>query len=555
MPRFTEAELERLKKEVSLQRLVETSGIALKKVGKDWVGCCPFHEDSTASLNVSAAKNLFHCFGCGAAGGVIDWAMKMHGISFRHAVELLRNDLSLAAGVAADVVKQGSVPLLPAPIGLDGDEQTALDQVIDYYHATLKNSPNALEYLASRGLTHPEMIETFKLGYANRTLGLRLPERTRKAGEEIRSRLEKVGIYRQSGHEHFSGSLVIPVLDKAGQVREVYGRKLIDKLRPGTPMHLYLPGPHAGVWNEAGLAASGGEVILCEALIDALTFWCAGYKNVTSSYGIEGFTEDHLAAFKQYGIKRVLIAYDRDEAGERGANKLAERLIGEGFDCYRLQFPKGMDANEYALNLKPAAQSLGLLIRKAVWMGQGKAPARIKEGTELSSLAAVKESVAKEAILESVPEMNVTVVLPASPVPEASKDIEAQVSDQEVVMTLGATDRRWRVRGLPKNLAVGVLKVNVMVFNESSFYVDTLDLYAARARANFVEQAAIELHVKEEVLKAELGRVLLKLEQLQDASINKALEPNTPLAPSMTEEERAEALAFLRAPHLMKQLQ
>ena len=61
---------------------------------------------------------------------------------------------------------------------------------------------------------------------------------------------------RASGHEHFSGSLVIPVLDEHGAVTEVYGRKLLDNLRPGTPKHLYLPGPHRGVWNAAALIAS-----------------------------------------------------------------------------------------------------------------------------------------------------------------------------------------------------------------------------------------------------------------------------------------------------------
>jgi hypothetical protein len=60
------------------------------------------------------------------------------------------------------------------------------------------------------------------------------------------------------------------------------------------------------------------EVILCEALIEALTFWCAGFRNVTASYGVEGFAADHLACFKQCGIERVLIAYDRDEAGGQG---------------------------------------------------------------------------------------------------------------------------------------------------------------------------------------------------------------------------------------------
>jgi DNA primase len=142
---------------------------------------------------------------------------------------------------------------------------------------------------------------------------------------------------------------VIPVRDSAGQVTEVYGRKIRQDLRKGTPQHLYLPGPHRGVWNEAGLAGSR-EVILCEALLDALSFWVNGYRNVTASYGTGGFTDGHLAVFKQQGIQRVLIAYDRDAAGNRAAEALAERLNAEGLACYRLHFPKGMDANDYGAN-------------------------------------------------------------------------------------------------------------------------------------------------------------------------------------------------------------
>ena len=125
------------------------------------------------------------------------------------------------------------------------------------------------------------------------------------------------------------------------------------------------------MWNVEALQASK-EIILCEALIDALTFWCAGYRNVTASYGVEGFTDDHLSAFKKFGTERILIAYDRDEAGEHAAEKLSARLIAEGIECWRIEFPKGMDANEYALKVTPAAKSLGVAIRKALWLGQGK---------------------------------------------------------------------------------------------------------------------------------------------------------------------------------------
>ena len=354
MPRIPEADIERLKEEVSVQRLVESAGIELKKAGKDWLGRCPFHEDREASLVVTPAKNLWHCFGCGIGGGPIDWVIKAKGVSFRHAVELLKADPSLAANVgngAAAPIKRTTVRALPPPVALDADDQHLLNDTIAYYHERLKQSPEALAYLAARGLKHAELIDSFKLGLADRTLGLRLPEKNRRAGADIRARLQRIGLLRESGHEHFNGSLVVPIFDEGGNVVEVYGRKLRDDLRPGTPKHLYLPGPHAGVWNGQALVASR-EIILCEALIDAMTFWCAGYRNVTAAYGVEGFTDELLAAFQRHGTERVLIAYDRDEAGERAAEKLAPRLMAAGIECYRIQFPKGSSRLEVSTSRK-----------------------------------------------------------------------------------------------------------------------------------------------------------------------------------------------------------
>jgi hypothetical protein len=106
-----------------VQRLVEGAGVELKKTGKDLAGRCPFHADETASLIVTPAKNLWHCFGCGIGGGPIDWVMKLKGISFRHAVELLREDSSLAAEGFGDsgAIKRSTVRGLPAPVHMDAD--------------------------------------------------------------------------------------------------------------------------------------------------------------------------------------------------------------------------------------------------------------------------------------------------------------------------------------------------------------------------------------------------------------------------------------------------
>jgi DNA primase len=493
--------------------------------------------------------------------------MKARGVSFRHAVELLREG---APALAVQGAARARVRVLPAPVAMDAEDTELLGQVIGYYHETLKASPEALAYLGARGIGSAEAIDRFKLGYANRTLGLRLPEKTRKAGLEIRTRLERLGIYRASGHEHFNGSLVIPILDEHGKVTEAYGRKIRDDLRPGTPLHLYLPGPHVGVWNVEAVAIEK-EVILCESLIDALTFWCAGYRNVTAAYGIAGFTADILAAFKRCGTERVLIAYDRDDPGDRAAASLAEQLMRDGIECWRIEFPKGMDANEYAMKVQPAAKSLGVAIRKALWLGKGKAPQRAEPSvlaeavdevvrahaaapSSLAALAAKEEKQNQPPIAET-PEP--APALPATPMPQPpAADSPAELSEHEVVMVFGenGTGRRYRVRGLDKNLGLQTLKVNVLVASGELLHVDTLDLYSARQRASYVAQAAVELRIPEDVVKQDLGRVLLKLEALQEENQRRALEPKPIEAHAMTEDEHAAAMALLHDPKLLDRI-
>ena len=553
MARIPPDELERLKAGVSVERLVEASGVALKAVGKDLHGRCPFHEDREASLVVTPGKNLWHCFSCQIGGGPIDWMMKSKGVSFRHAVELLREgEINLPAA------KHGTVRALAAPVRFDADDAALLAETIGYYHERLKQSPEALGYLAKRGIHDAALIERFQLGFADRTLGLRLPEKNRKAGADIRGRLQKLGLYRESGHEHFNGSIVIPIIAPSGAITEVYGRKITEGLRPGTPNHLYLPGPHRGVWNEVALAEHK-EIILCEALIDAMTFWCAGYRNVTASYGIEGFTADHLAAFLKHGTERILIAYDRDESGDRAAEKLSQQLTAAGLDCYRILFPKGMDANEYALKVTPAAKSLGIVIRKAQWLGKGEpkpiATTVAEPSIPISSETAAKEEIPAAAAPMPPAEVRETVLptLPASPLPSiALPDAVPQVQGEEVVIVLG--DRRYRVRGLAKNLAFDVLlKVNVLVARGDAFHVDTLDLYSVRARTAFIAQAAAELNVKDEVIRHDLGQVLRQLESLQEQTIANTLQPkdSTPAIPA---EEQQEALALLKDPQLLDRI-
>ncbi len=578
MARIGDVELARLKADVSLVRLVEAKGIALAThgAGGDVVGCCPFHDDRTPSFVVSPSKNLWRCHGaCQAGGSVIDFVMRVEGVSFRHAVDLLRQGVSTGPVEGVPPKRSTSVKLPPLAEPSVEDREL-LGRVVGFYADTLAESPEALAYLARRRIDSAEAVEVFRLGYANRTLGYRLPHSTSVAGAELRGRLQRLGIIRDSGHEHFRGSLVVPVVN-AGEVTEVYGRKLLDNLRAGTPRHLYLPGPHKGVWNVDAFAVSD-ELIVCESLIDALSLWCWGFRHVTAAYGVEGFTADHWTAIDQHRTRRVLITFDADEAGDKAARRLARQLLDRGVEVFRVGLPTGSDVNDVVRHAKQPTDELGRLLRKAVWMGAGVAPARRTPALTVEQPVVAEEPVVDAAVVdaageeapagESLEELQALAVWlftpeggfveppviearlsshpddheagsfaadavsPVEPVdavmvsPGSAPDSPpVTIDDRELVVVFG--ERRWRVRGLHKVSSFDLLRVNVLVGAGDRFHVDTLDLYSARARQAFTLTAAAELGLDEGVVKRDLGRVLLACETHAETVIAQAQQPKT----------------------------
>ena len=358
---------ERIKREISVQRLAEGRGIKLRRSGKELIGLCPFHKDTHPSLNIDPVKNVWHCKGaCGEGGDVILWVMRAEGVSFTHAVELLKRDyLPSAASTAEPPPKISTVPKLPPLFEATADDQKLLQVVVNYYHEMLKQTPGAQQYLLKRGLKSAEMVERFRLGFCNRSLNYHLPDKNRVEGFRQRGRLQELGILREkTGHEHFVGSLVIPIFNLQGEVVQMYGRKINDHLRPGTEYHLYLPGPRCGVWNEAALIASK-EIILCEALIDALTFWCAGYRNVTTSYGVNGFNDYHREAFQKHGTKKIYIAYDRDEAGETSGHETCGRADGDGHRMFPGAVSQGHGRQRIRAEGQARSKSLGSAVEQS----------------------------------------------------------------------------------------------------------------------------------------------------------------------------------------------
>jgi DNA primase len=282
----------------------------------------------------------------------------------------------------------------------DYDDQRLLAIVVDYYHRTLKDTPDALRYLRERGISDSQAIDHFRIGYANRTLGRKLPSVKLKAGRAIRDRLYALGLYRNQGDEHFRGCLVFPVpaADGSGQMADLYGRRLYHNSHLKVPRHKYLHDHRRGVWNVQAFATTE-DIILCASLFDALTFWNYGYRNVTCMFGNDALTADHLAAFKEFHIRRVLTP----------CAALAPRLLEAGVECYGLSFPDGLDANAYACQAADPAQALGAVLSQA----QPITPETIRV-----------------SVPEALPEPREPVDAPEADEPEADAEPAAPVTDR-----------------------------------------------------------------------------------------------------------------------------
>jgi DNA primase catalytic core len=530
MPRIPESEIERIKKETDLAALVRSRGIELKQHGeRNLIGRCPFHDDHDPSFVVTPAKGLFHCLGCGVAGNAIQFVERFDKISFRHAFELLAE--------GSPVVFTQKPKRLENPFDPEATDAELMEQVVDYYHERLLKTPAALDYLKKRGLNNEAALRAFRIGFADRSLGLRLPEKNRVEGKAIRERLQKLGIIRASGHEHFNGSITVPILDGQGRPVEMYGRKITSNLRKGTPLHLYLPGAHAGIWNARAL--DHPEVILCEAPLDAVTFVLNGFENATFIYGTQGFTDELFEALIEHKVRTVRLAYDNDDAGNRSAARDAERLAAVGIEVYRIKFPHGMDANEYALKVKPPDKALESVVRSAEWLAGASSRAP-------SSLVAL-------AAKEKTPD-------PVDPVNPVQNSPELTRTGDYHVLELGS--RHYRVGGLDKNNSLEVMKITLRLRVVESkgqgsalFHLDSFDLCRDGDRRRFIERAAEETRLEKELIKRDLGKLLFALEDAQQARLNAALTDNQQPIAELTSAEREEALSFLKSPDLVAKIE
>lgn len=540
MPRIPETEIDRIKKDTDLVALIQSRGVKLKQQGKNWTGLCPFHNDAkTPNLIVTPCKGLFRCMAsnCGKTGNALHFVQWHDGVSFRHAFEILDNGGKAAYVQTHGRTKQSTVPKLPCPLDSKAEEGKMLGKVAGYYHSRLASVDGhaVIDYLSQRGLADEAMVKKFKIGLSDRTLGLRLPQANRKEGAAIRSKLKALGVYRKNGREHLNGCLTVPITNLEGNTVQIYGRRLGKA--PKENRHLYLARPLAGIFNPEAL--KNREIILTESILDALTFYRHGMEAVTCTFGTENFAPELFEAIKAAKIESVKLAFDADEAGEKAAAKAAAKLQAVGIECHQIKFPWGSDANSHALD--QGGEALKKAVRDAAWIEPNK---------DTSVPLVAKNLVAKPEggqPLEAAKKEKGGAVEQETNAPPS---VELKKCGDYHEMTHGS--RAYRVGGLEKNSSLEVLRITLRVSCEGLMHVDSLDLYRDGERRKFVDRAADETMLERDLLKRDLGKLLLALEQYQEARLNAPAEDTE--AVSLTPTEEAEALQLLKSPDLLTKI-
>ena len=331
-----------VKESLSLADLVGRY-VQLKRKGNRLAACCPFHNEKTPSFYVDPAKGFFHCFGCGAGGDLIRFAMDIEGMTFREALEFLAD----IAGVD-----------LPKFRGKGGPSKDVVDayraineEAVNFYHQNLVRNKPAMAYLAERGIK-PSTVNLFKLGYApNQWDGLINHMRNRFDGKL----LSQCGLFKQSDkgrvYDMFRDRVIFPIRDSLGNTIAFGGRliegdgpKYINS--PETP--IYKKGKHLYNMDLAKNLLKSDKVdavVVVEGYMDVIQVYQAGVMNVIASLGT-AFTPEQARLIQRHTDK-VLLNFDGDRAGFKAARSSIEVCLQKDLKIGVVSLPGGQDPDDY----------------------------------------------------------------------------------------------------------------------------------------------------------------------------------------------------------------
>ncbi len=333
-------ELDDLKARVDLVALFQAFGVEVRKQGRGYKALCAFHAEETPSLSIDPKKGLYKCFGCDKAGDHLSFLQEHARLSFAEAVTELRRHA-------------GTQPVQAEPVPITKKEEPfpydLMERVAEIWHQAFCDSPEALEYLESRGIHDKGLLRDLRVGYCNGEKLLAI------INAEERALLQGVGVLNEGGKEFFSRCVVFALRDRHNRVTGFYGRSIL----PGSKVpHRFCAGNRTGLFYvEAARGAS--SVHLVEGVLDALALMQAGLKNTMALGGVQGLTPALLDHLKQEKVKELVLVLDGDEAGRQGSSALATRLAQEGFAVSSVALPDGHDplsCPDLASHLAPQPQ-------------------------------------------------------------------------------------------------------------------------------------------------------------------------------------------------------
>ncbi len=325
----------------------------LERRGADWWGCCPFHNEKSPSFHVVPDRKMYHCFGCGKGGGVINFLMEMDKLSFVEAVE------TLAKKTGIEVVYEGNAG---PPIPRDDTKDKLIelyDRVAGSFHWLLLESPHgkkALDYLRSRKVS-PEIIEEFRLGYSPADRRWLYGFLTKKGYS--RDFLAKSGLFSKKFPESsfFSDRLMFPIMNRKGQV-VAFGGRILEGEGPkylnSGDMPQYKKGETLFAFDRAlPEIRQTKSVIFCEGYMDVLAWHQAGMKRAVAPLGT-AFTEDQAKLVRSFA-DTVYLSFDSDTAGQTATYKAILMCRSAGFQVKVVEIKNGKDPADILLNEGPEA--------------------------------------------------------------------------------------------------------------------------------------------------------------------------------------------------------
>ena len=325
--------------------IVEVVGrrVQLKKAGREFKACCPFHDEKTPSFTVSPAKGFYHCFGCGAHGTAIGFLMEYDHMSFVEAIE------SLAATMGVDVPRDES----DRPARRYDELFSLLDTVARHWQACLKDTPEAVDYLKRRGIDGAT-AKRFSIGYAPEGWSNVL-DKFGKSPEAV-ERLLATGLIiakDNGGHyDRFRDRVIFPIRDARGRTIAFGGRTMGD----GEPKYLNSPETvlfHKGrelygLYEARQALRHIEQLIVVEGYMDAVALARHGIDFVVATLGT-ATTAEHLNRLFRL-TDNVCFAFDGDRAGRKAAWRALENAlpqIREGRQIRFMFLPDGHDPDSF----------------------------------------------------------------------------------------------------------------------------------------------------------------------------------------------------------------